>query len=364
MTSATHRRNVILAIAAAVAVVLWLGTWFVVAVIVPLVQEAPCSGIEFGPHVPSVPGPPRERPPIGGTGGLAGALRSALRAPGEAVYCNDFADPFVLRDGRNYYVYATNTEKFHIPVLTSGGLFGTARVSEALPDLPAWTTSGKVWAPAVLARPGKYVMYYATAAPDPNAECISVATAAAPQGPFVDRSSGPLICPPGGGAIDPSPTVGADGRVYLLWKEYDGVTGIVSQELSADGVDLIGEPRLLVSADQAWEAGVVEGPSMLEHEGRSYLFYSANHWPTADYAMGYAICDTPLGPCAKPPSGPWLASTDQAQGPGGGDVFVDQHGQPWLALHAWVRGRVGYPSGVRNLFVVPITFQDGAPVAA
>jgi hypothetical protein len=44
-------------------------------------------------------------------------------------------------------------------------------------------------------------------------------------------------------------------------------------------------------------------------------------------------------------------------------VFVDEHGQLWLALHAWVRGKVGYPQGARNLFVVRLTFADGTPVA-
>jgi hypothetical protein len=44
-------------------------------------------------------------------------------------------------------------------------------------------------------------------------------------------------------------------------------------------------------------------------------------------------------------------------------VFVDANGQPWMTLHAWVRGKVGYPQGARNLFVVRLTFVDGAPVA-
>ncbi len=30
-----------------------------------------------------------------------------------------------------------------------------------------------------------------------------------------------------------------------------------------------------------------------------------------------------------------------------------------MALHAWVRGKVGYPQGARNLFVVRLTFVDG-----
>jgi hypothetical protein len=35
-----------------------------------------------------------------------------------------------------------------------------------------------------------------------------------------------------------------------------------------------------------------------------------------------------------------------------------------MALHAWVRGKVGYPGGARNLFVVRLAFVNGAPVVA
>jgi beta-xylosidase len=178
----------------------------------------------------------------------------------------------------------------------------------------------------------------------------------------VDDSSGPLVCPPDGGAIDPSPLVTADGRAYLLWKS-DTTAGIVAQELAPDGLSLVGDQQPILQADQTWEAGLVEAPSMVGYDGRYYLFYSGNNWSTANYAIGYAVCDSPTGPCTKPVDGPWLASTAKAEGPGGEDVFVDEHGQLWMALHAWVRGKVGYPQGARNLFVVRLTFAAGTPVA-
>lgn len=102
---------------------------------------------------------------------------------------------------------------------------------------------------------------------------------------------------------------------------------------------------------------------MVGYEGRYYLFYSGNNWSTPSYAVGYAVCDTPQGPCTKPANGPWIASTPKAQGPGGEEVFTDQQGQTWMALHAWVRGQVGYPDGARNLFVVRLSFSDGTPAA-
>ncbi|MGH9032956.1 MAG: glycoside hydrolase family 43 protein [Acidimicrobiia bacterium] len=353
-------------IALGASVVLFIGVWLVVAVIVPLVRDAECTGIEFHSQAQAQPPPTDrgERPPIGGTGGLAGQLRAALRGNGPAVYCDDFADPFVLRVGDAYYAYSTNTEESHIPVLTSSGLFGTASRSDALAETASWSSPGKVWAPAVLQRPGGFVLYYATAGRNLERECLSLAVAERPTGPFVDGSTGPLACPDGGGAIDPTPFVDADGRTYLLWKSYGGPDGIVARELAPDGLSFVGgEPQLLLQADEAWEGGLVEAPSMVAHEGRYYLFYSANDWATANYGIGYAVCDSPLGPCAKPGGGPWLASTDKAQGPGGQEVFTDEQGRLWMVLHAWVRGKVGYPDGARNLFVVPLEFVNGVPTA-
>jgi beta-xylosidase len=358
-----RRSRKTLGIALALAVALWLLVWLALAVIVPLFEEARCSGIVFRAGASSSPGEPANRPAIGGTGGLAGEVRAALRRPGAAVYCHDFADPFVLREGSTYYAYATNNQDDHVPVLTSSGLFGTAHTADALPKLPAWSSPGGVWAPAVLSRPGGFVLYYTTRAHHPDRECLSRAVSKEPVGPFVDDSSGPLVCPPDGGAIDPSPFVAADGRAYLLWKS-DATAGIVAQELAPDGLTLIGDQQPILQADQAWEGGVVEAPSMVGYNGRYYLFYSGNNWSTASYAIGYAVCASPTGPCTKPADGPWLASTAKAEGPGGEDVFVDERGQLWMTLHAWVRGKVGYPQGARNLFVVRLTFLDGAPAAA
>jgi GH43 family beta-xylosidase len=178
-----------------------------------------------------------------------------------------------------------------------------------------------------------------------------------------------MVCPLAlGGAIDPSPFVAGDGRAFLLWKN-DGnccrvPTRIWSQPLTDDGLGLAGPPVPLVAADQAWEAGVVEAPAMLEHDGRTYLFYSGNAWDSAAYAIGYALCDGPAGPCRKPADRPWLGSSPEAQGPGSAEFFVNRRGSRRMVFHAWIRG-VGYHAGAfRNLFATGVTFRDGVPVTA
>ena len=356
------RRKQLSVIVAATVVAVLIVTWFVVAVFVPSLDEAPCTGVEVRAPPGAAPAHARDVPPIGGAGGAAGKLRAVFRGGAPVVYCHDFADPFVLRVGSSYYAYATNTGDEHVVVLSSGGLFGTAKKRDALPNLPSWSSPGYVWAPAVLQRPGGFVMYYATRVAATGQQCLSFALSSRPEGPFVDGSTGPFVCPEGGGAIDPDPFVASDGRSYLLWKNYDGLTGIVGQELAPDGRNLVGAVHLLLVADQPWEAGIVEAPSMVEHDGRAYLFSSGNGWATANYAIGYAVCDSPLGPCTEPSPGPWLGSTPSAQGPGSPDVFSDAHGRLWIALHSWVRGKVGYPGGARNFFVVRLSFVNGTPV--
>ena len=90
-----RRSRTTVGIALALVAGLWLLVWLALAVVVPLFENARCSGIVFRAGASGPPGEPTGRPPIGGTGGLAGKVRAALRPQGSAVYCRDFADPFV-----------------------------------------------------------------------------------------------------------------------------------------------------------------------------------------------------------------------------------------------------------------------------
>jgi beta-xylosidase len=220
-----------------------------------------------------------------------------------------------------------------------------------------------VWAPSLLQRGDRYVLYYTTRDSSSGAQCISYALGDEPGGPFTDTTTAPFICPADGGAIDPEPFVDSNGTPYLLWKNYDGQTGIMAQQLGPDGTTLVGPTQLLAVADQPWEAGIVEAPTMLAAGGRYFLFYSGNAWDTADYAIGYAVCTSPMGPCVKPTASPWLTGSPTAQGPGSPSVFLDEKGDTWLAFHSWVGGKVGYPGGARNLFVVRFAITpQGRPV--
>jgi hypothetical protein len=235
--------------------------------------------------------------------------------------------------------------------------------------LPSWTEPGYVWAPSVLALgPNDYRLYYSTRDRASGRQCISVARSNTPAGPFTDTSLQPLVCPVNlGGAIDPSPIqVGA--TTYLLWKNDGNCCGlpttIWSTPLSADGMHVAGASSALIHNDQAWEGDVVEAPSMLEHDGKFFLFYSGNDWDSREYATGYAVCDTVRGPCHKPMTQPWLHSDAQISGPGGLSVFAGPGGATHVIYHAWIGDKIGYDhGGSRELFVANLAWHGDTPVA-
>jgi hypothetical protein len=288
------------------------------------------------------------------------------------VYCADLADPFVLAVdrplGQRLFVFGTQTRDDNIPVLITKGLLRREKVVDALPALPRWAKDGGSWAPAVLARDTGFTLYYTTTDNASGKQCISVATSDAAEGPYVDISAGPLVCPVElGGAIDPSPFVDADGNAFLYWKNDGNCCGVPTriwvQPLAADGRSLTGQPTALLGADQAWEGGVVEAPAMASLDGALFLFYSANAWNTAAYAIGYATCASPTGPCTKVLDHPWLGSSDRAAGPGGEQVFTDGTGDVRMVFHAWDADHVGYAKGgYRQVLTTGLRLVDGHPV--
>ena len=215
---------------------------------------------------------------------------------------------------------------------------------------------------------GSFVLYYTATDAGTGRECISEAVATSPTGPFEDHSVRPLVCQPTlGGSIDPSPFLSAAGRPYLVWKSQGGALppSLWDEPLDPAGTGLLAgtAPARLLGPSQPWEGGIVEGPSMVWWGGRYLLFYSANAWSSARYAIGVAVCSGPAGPCTKPLSRPLLATGPGVAGPGGPAVFSDTSGQPWLAFHAYLPGAVGFPNS-RDLFLRRLALVDGMPEVA
>lgn len=133
----------------------------------------------------------------------------------------------------------------------------------------------------------------------------------------------------------------------------------MSQQLTADGTAFAPgtTPVALLTRGQGWEGEVVENPSMVRFAQRYWLVYSGNDWRGSRYAVGYARCRGPLGPCTKPTSSPILASGNGIAGPGGADAFRASDGTLRLAYAAWDARHVGgsYP---RRLHVARLQVTD------
>ncbi len=316
---------------------------------------------------------------VGGADPVYGQAESAPQAanPNSTLTPSvDFPDPFVMREGNVYYALATNAHGHNIQAAVSTDLLTWTQLPDALPRLPSWAsrTSRLTWSPSVLKRGEKYILYYTTRDASSAFQCISRAVASQPAGPYEDDSKAPLVCQVSGaetlcGSIDPSPFVDANGVAYLYWKSDENSLSCQTaprvwvQRLNAAGLQLEGTAVSLLSMDRAWEGHIIEGPAMLLQDGSYFLFYSANWYASANYAVGYATCQTPVGPCKKVTiDEPWLKSAGSSLGPGGQEFFRDVTGQPYIAYHAWSAPNTTYTvGGVRSLRVEPIAVVGGVP---
>ena len=280
------------------------------------------------------------------------------------VWESNFPDPQIVKTDTGYVAIATNGNGMNVQTLTSPDLVEWSQGSDALPQLPAWTSSGKVWAPEVAKLGDRWAMYYTTRAPNPEIQCIGVALAGRPEGPYTDSSSGPLVCEEKqGGSIDASPFIAGDGEAWLYWKNDGNAVGVDTwisvQQLSADGTGLVGTPRRLFKQDLPWEGHLVEAPFVWERDGVFHLFYSANDYGSAEYAVGHAMATSPTGPFTKNPE-PVLTSNDVAAGPGH-CALIEKDGQVWMVYHAWAPDAIGSEVPGRTMWLSRVHF-DGTQV--
>jgi hypothetical protein len=288
------------------------------------------------------------------------------RFHGGRVYRGSFPDPDVVRVHRRWIAAGTTVARRSLPMMTStdGRTWrarrahgtGRRRTNDALAAVPLWATSKPagtrrftpVWAPTLgRAANGRWLVAYA--APlrhHPHKRCIGIASAARPLGPFRNVRHRPLVCARRQNAIDPE-LFGSRGRTYLLWKT-EGIprrvsAALWSRPLRRDGRGFRhgSHAHRLLRTGRAWEAAVIENPSMIRFRGRLYLFYSGNRWYSRHYAIGYAICRTVYGPCRRPQRKPLLASGRGIAGPGGQSALRGPHGRLLLAYAAWPARRVG-----------------------
>jgi hypothetical protein len=280
---------------------------------------------------------------------------------------HDFPDPAVLYSHGTYFAYSTQVGIDNVPFTTSiDGVHWSSVSGDAMPTLPSWASFGSTWAPTVATdEGGQYVMFYTAKDTASGKQCIGEAKSTSPAGPFLDANAAPVICDPDeGGDIDPDIfTDAGTGLNYLIWKVNGNVIGnstsLWSAALNPD-FRITGSPIELLTDDQPWQAGDIEGPNMIEQDGTYTLFYGANAYFSPRYAIGYATCKSPVGPCIDSRNNPILVGSGGMSGPGGPSLFHGPSG--WeMAFSAWA-GTVGYGSGgYRAMYTATVTFEDGVP---
>jgi len=251
------------------------------------------------------------------------------------VLPGDFPDPSITKVGDTYWATATTSNWAPVfPLLKSKNLQDWELVGHVFPQQPPAWADYYFWAPEIShEEDGKTYVFY-TAHKKNGPLSVGVASADNPAGPYTDH--GPLVGQ-SDGSIDAFPMRDENGKLYLIWKE-DGnsenkPTPIWAQPLNDARTALVGEKQELFRNTAAWEGNLVEGVSMVRHEGYFYAFYAANGCcgQGCTYATGVARAKSLLGPWEKYAQNPILTKNDTWTCPGHGTP-VEYNGR-WYFLH-------------------------------
>ena len=236
--------------------------------------------------------------------GLGGTSTDLVaRRSGNPVIEGWYADPEVRLFEGEYWIFPTYSAAYN------DQLFFDAFSS---PDLVTWTKHPRVldtdhitwakravWAPTIVKKGDGYYLFFAAndIQNDEQLGGLGVARAKHPAGPFEDHLGKPLIDKFHNGAqpIDPFVFADDDGTHYLI---YGGWKHCNITKLNADFTGLV--PFEDGSTfKEITPTGYVEGSWMFKKDGKYYFMWSEGGWTGPDYAVAYAIGDSPLGPFAR-----------------------------------------------------------------
>ena len=278
---------------------------------------------------------------------------------GEKTYQNvvlgGYADPDIIYHDGYYYMYVTSTGYL---VYRSKDLATWECLGQSLPSC-SWNINTQYqWAPDVEYVNGKFYM-----AVSYGEAGFGIAVSDKPEGPFVCVGEKPMLIQ----TIDGNIFVDDNGKIYLYYTSwYDGRTyGIWGVEMESDCITPKWDTeKLIIRADKPWESsmnmgGVVEAPFMMKKDGVYYLIYSGSNYQ-ADYAVGYATSDSPLGKFQKSENSPILYRTNDIRGPGHCSIVETPDGRLFMVYHVHSSETSVHP---RNVAIDPVRFvklEDGS----
>lgn len=250
------------------------------------------------------------------------------------------ADPTIFHKDGKYYLTGTGTgytKASGFMLMESENL---ADWNIVLPDsmilrqgLSTYGDKG-FWAPQILEVDQRYWLTYTAN------EQTAIAYSDKITGPFTQDSIRPIDDSEKN--IDSFLFKDDDGKWYLYHVRFDNGNFLWVAEFNPATGEIVKETLTrCFRNDQPWEATpayecvpIMEGPTVIKLDGVYYLFYSANHFESIDYAVGYAVARSPLGPWQKNPNNPIIHRDIVGEnGSGHGDIFKDAEGNYRYVFH-------------------------------
>lgn len=296
---------------------------------------------------------------MGGLAAFQAAAAPAALAAGETgadTFTNplepDTADPTIeFHDGDYYLVATTWDNKVVMRTAPTLAALGTAKPVVVYSDTNAGR-NGNMWAPELKRLEGPngwrwYLMYTMGVAGNYGTQHLQVIESAAddPMGPYTYKGR-PI--PTDEWNIDGS-YLELNGELFAVWSQFapDGLQSNYIARMS-DPWTAVGPLNLLSQPVEPWEVigqPVNEGPIALQHDGRTWITYSASFCGTEDYQLGtleYLGGDPVLQTSWRKSDGPVFSKANGAYGTGHNDFFTSPDGtETWNLYHANARPEGG-----------------------
>lgn len=230
---------------------------------------------------------------------LAAGLAPQARS-GNPILPGWYADPEAHVFENRYWIYPTYSapydEQLFLDAFSSPDLVTWTRHPRVLDGARIPWVKRAVWAPSIVEKDGWYYLFFGAndIQSDKEVGGIGVARSRQPEGPFEDYLGKPLIDRFHNGAqpIDQFVFRDTDGSYYIV---YGGWRHCNIAKLNADFTGFVPFDDGTVFKEIT-PRGYVEGAFMLLKDGKYYFMWSEGGWTGPNYAVAYAVGDSPFGP--------------------------------------------------------------------
>ena len=278
-------------------------------------------------------------------------------------------DPWVyLHEGSYYYCYSRGRG---ISVAKMSSLHTLVPKGTAVFDPPKWTEySEELWAPELHYLNGEWYIYVAASDGYSSNHRMFVlkSTSDNPRGRY--EMVGQITDPSNKWAIDGT-VMELNGELYFLWSGWegdkDGKQNLYIAHMS-DPCTIDSERVMISTPEYNWETvewpDVNEGPTVLQHGGRTFVVYSASGSWGDYYCLGMLTLtgEDPMDPASwtKESRPVFTRRTDVCYGPGHCSFSTAVDGSVWMIYHGNQVSDTGWDG--RSVWIAPVTFdEDGTP---